>query len=90
MNLPQAATAQPRKSAQVTVTLDAQGNLFLNQEAFSIEGLPAAIRKEMEPNQDLIVVLNADQSVNHGQVVKVMDQLRQVKGIKLAIATQKP
>ncbi|MBW4638245.1 MAG: biopolymer transporter ExbD, partial [Gloeocapsa sp. UFS-A4-WI-NPMV-4B04] len=40
--------------------------------------------------QEVVVVLNADTQVNHGQVIAVMDQLRSVKGAKLAIATQQP
>jgi len=32
-----------------------------------------------QAGQDFLVVLNADQVVNHGQVVEVMDRLRQLK-----------
>jgi len=33
-----------------------------------------------QAGQDFLVVLNADQVVNHGQVVEVMDRLRRVEG----------
>jgi len=42
------------------------------------------------PNQEALVVVNADKAVSHGQVVAVMDVLRRVPGAKLAIATQRP
>ena len=36
-----------------------------------------------------MVVLNADERVNHGRIVAVMDKVRLVEGAKLAIATKK-
>jgi biopolymer transport protein ExbD len=35
-----------------------------------------------------LVLIQADQAVSHGRVVAVMDQLRTVAGVQLAIATQ--
>jgi len=35
-----------------------------------------------------LVVIRADASVPHGRVVAVMDQLRTLEGVQLAIATQ--
>lgn len=91
VNLPQAATGrQAERPAQVTVTIDPRGQLSLNRESIQLEALEGAVRQQTKPGQDLLVVLNADQAVNHGQVVKVMDRLRRVEGAKLAIATQKP
>lgn len=90
VNLPKAATGQTERPAQVTVTIDPLGRLSLNRESIQIEALEGAVRQRIKPNQDLLVVLNADKAINHGQVVEVMDRLRRVEGAKLAIATQKP
>lgn len=89
VNLPQAATAQSSQPAKVTLTVDAQGNISLNRQPITLNQLEKSIREKMEPNTDLMVILNADEAVNHGQVVKVMDRVRQIKGIKFAIATKK-
>ena len=35
-----------------------------------------------------IVIIKADEAINHGQVVEVMDLLRQILGLKLAIAVK--
>jgi len=43
----------------------------------------------MGSNQTSLIILNADQGVNHGNVVEVMDRLRRIKGAKLGIATIK-
>lgn len=90
VNLPSAATGKSQPPAEVTVTIDEQGQLALNREPIQIDALEGAVRQQIQPNQELLVVLNADKAVNHGQVVEVMDRLRSIEGAKLAIATQKP
>jgi biopolymer transport protein ExbD len=89
VNLPQAATGKTERPAQVTVTINSAGEMFLNKEAISLEQLEAKVRQKIEPQQQLLVVLNADEAVNHGKVVAVMDKIRQVEGAKLGIATRK-
>lgn len=89
VNLPKAKSAKPQKVVRATVTLNKTGNLYLNKNRLSIEALPNAIRSINQPGQDLVVVLNADGSVTHDRVVTVMDQIRQVEGAKLAIATRR-
>ncbi|MGC8712390.1 MAG: ExbD/TolR family protein [Leptodesmis sp.] len=89
VSLPNAKSAKPQKVVRVTVTLDKNGTLYLNKNQLSVEALPNAIRNINQPGQDLVVVLNADGSVTHDRVVAVMDQIRQIQGAKLAIATQR-
>jgi biopolymer transport protein ExbD len=90
VNLPNAESAKPQKVVRATVTLDRAGNLYFNKNQVSLEALQNAIRAANQPGQDLVIVLNADGSVTHDRVIAVMDQIRQVKGAKLAIATQRP
>ncbi|MBD2293379.1 biopolymer transporter ExbD [Anabaena sphaerica FACHB-251] len=89
VNLPQAATGKTDRPAQVTLTINNTGKIFLNKEAVSLEQLAAQVREKVEPSKQLMVILNADEAVNHGQVVAVMDKVRQVEGVKLGIATRK-
>jgi len=89
VNLPKAKSAKPQNVVRATVTLDSKGNLYLNKDRLQVEDLPDSIRKLSQSGQDLVVVLNADGSVTHDRVVTVMDQIRQVEGVKLAIATQR-
>ena len=87
VNLPQAQSAKAQPSAQITVTIDAQGQLALNRKSIQLGALGGAVEQLIEPNQEALVVVNADKAVTHGQVVAVMDLLREVPGAKLAIAT---
>lgn len=89
VNLPQAKSAKAQPSAPITITIDPKGKLALNRKTVQLGALDSEIRQMIKPNQESLVVINADKSVTHGQVVGVMDILRQVPGAKLAIATQR-
>ncbi|NES99753.1 MAG: biopolymer transporter ExbD [Sphaerospermopsis sp. SIO1G1] len=90
VNLPKASTAvQNTTSLQLTLTVDKAGKMFLNKQPIQLESLEAEIKKRSQENQQLVVVLNADESINHGQVVGIMDVLRTIPGVKLGIATER-
>jgi biopolymer transport protein ExbD len=90
VNLPKAATAQVQNSTRITITVDPQGQIALNRKPIQLEALESGVRELIPAGQEAIVVLNADESVRHGQVVQVMDRLRRIPGARLAIATQRP
>jgi len=90
VNLPQAASSQQQQESTATLTIDAQGNLFFNREGITIDRLRSAIEGAKGEQANFLVIVNADEAVPHGVVVKAMDQIRQVPGARLAIATVKP
>jgi biopolymer transport protein ExbD len=90
VNLPRAATAnQQQVPTKITITVDEKGEVSLNRQPVLVNSLAEQIRNLAGANSEALVVINADERVGHGKVVAVMDQVRQVKGAKLAIATQK-
>jgi biopolymer transport protein ExbD len=90
VNLPKATSAQTQQSTKITVTVDPQGKIFLNRQPVQIDALEAQVRQLAGRNQQVLVIVNADEQVNHGQVITVMDRVRRIEGAKLAIATQRP
>jgi biopolymer transport protein ExbD len=90
VNLPKASTSQVQDSpAKITVTLDAQGKLMVDKKLVNLDQIESTVRQVIGSNPNSLIVLNADKSVNHGNVVEVMDRLRRIKGAKLGIATAK-
>jgi biopolymer transport protein ExbD len=90
VNLPKASTSQVQDSpTKITVTLDAQGKFMVDKKLVNLDQIESTVRQVMGSNQSALIVLNADKSVNHGNVVEVMDRLRRIKGAKLGIATAK-
>ncbi|NJK47801.1 biopolymer transporter ExbD [Candidatus Gracilibacteria bacterium] len=91
VNLPKASTArQQQVPAKVTVSITKEGSVSLNRQPTTIEALEGEVRTFIGNKPEAVVIINADEGVNHGQVVTVMDKVRRVPGAKLAIATQKP
>ena len=90
VNLPKAGTAQKQTSEPLTVTVDPKGNISLNRKSINLDELTQQMRKFVLTNGEQLVVVNADEKVSHGRVVAIMDRLRQIEGVKLAIATEPP
>lgn len=90
VNLPGAQTAKPvNQETPIVITLDAQGNLALNQQLTKLSDLQDQIRERLQTSESKTVLIRADEAVSHGKVILLMDQVRQVPGAKLAIETQK-
>ncbi len=90
VNLPQAKSATEQKtSSRATITVNEKTEVFLNKQKIGIEDVGDRVQQLVEPNQNLVVVLNADRTVDHGEVVLIMDQLRQIPGVKMAISTKR-
>ena len=92
VNLPKAVTTQTQQqlSTPITVTVDKKGGISLNRKRVRLNALTEEVRTAIGSNQETLVIINADEQVSHGRVVAVMDSLRQVQKVRLAIATQKP
>jgi len=86
VNLPKAASAQQAPAESAAITIDKDGKLFLNQQAIDKAALGEALRQELAKNAEMLVVINADDGVQHGQVVEVMDIARGANVAKMAIA----
>ncbi|PSN11404.1 biopolymer transporter ExbD [filamentous cyanobacterium CCT1] len=86
--LPNAETAEAQVQRQVVVSLNAAGEIFVGNRAVTDEQLLEAIQTLGTLTDGGLVVIRADQSVSHGRVVTVMDRLRSLPGVQLAIATE--
>lgn len=62
---------------------------FLNKQPIEVNGLQGAVTKLIPNSEQSMVIINADEKVSHGIVVSVMDELRQIKGVGLAISAKK-
>ncbi|ERN40987.1 biopolymer transport protein [Rubidibacter lacunae KORDI 51-2] len=88
VNFSKAATVETQQQTRVTVTVNEGNDISLNREAIELNELQAGVRSLMDETQSTIVVINADKAVSHGQVIAVMDWLREVEEAVLGIATQ--
>ncbi|MGB3570440.1 MAG: biopolymer transporter ExbD [Phormidesmis sp.] len=91
INLPEAVTSTPQNQIDVTLTITAAGDLYLDgeglaNEAVSLETLAAKVNG-MEAEGAILVTIRADAATSHGRVVAAMDQLRKIDRVRLGIAT---
>jgi biopolymer transport protein ExbD len=88
VNLPTASTASVDKEIFITITLQRDGQLFLEDRAVDSHTLPSLLIKERKQNPDIQVYLRADREVSYHRAVEVMDLVRSAGINKLALETQ--
>ncbi|TYQ27949.1 ExbD/TolR family protein [Pseudanabaena sp. UWO310] len=89
VNLPKAQSGAMQKTpARATISVNEKTEVFLNKQKIGITEVSDRVKQLLEPNQDLVVVLNADRTVQHGDIIQIMDQLKQIPRVKMAIATK--
>ncbi|MEM1241952.1 MAG: biopolymer transporter ExbD [Cyanobacteria bacterium P01_H01_bin.26] len=87
VNLPETDTSEPQEPADFTVTIGSDGSLFLGELSVTEENLRTQIVDRLEPEQEALITIKADEQTYHGQVITVMDELRTIEGASLGIAT---
>jgi biopolymer transport protein ExbD len=90
VSVPEATNSSPQPQQQLVVTIAPDGNIALNRQAIRLDALVDEVEQRMNANQNPLVIINADTAVSHGEVVTIMDRLRDIEGVRLAIATQQP
>jgi biopolymer transport protein ExbD len=89
VNLPKASQSQQQQQTRVNITVLPNGLLALNKQIIKLDQLEANVRSLMIATQQTVVIINADKAVEHGNIVDVLDQVKKIEGVKVAIATKK-
>ncbi len=94
VSLPSAASGESTRVEETTVTINAQGEVFLNRDRIELSELGQALQAKaetmpggLEHLREGYIVLNVDMSVPHRSVVSAMDQLRELGISNFSIAT---
>lgn len=88
VQLPQATTASAPAQLPVVLTLDAEGHITIDNVPMSIDAAEAMVKERIAQNPNASVILQADKRSAHGQVVAIMDMLKQAGVKRLAIAAE--
>jgi len=88
VNLPESSTEEIVREKEEIVIVIKQGNeVFINNSSVSIEQLFLILSESAQRNRETLIIIQADQEVSHGRVVKVMDTAKRAGLTRLAIAT---
>jgi biopolymer transport protein ExbD len=86
--LPMAAASQNDRDHLVPITVTEQGKVLVNQEEIPRELLLQRIKAEIGRNGDTGFVLRGDRQSNYGQVIAILDDLKQAGVQRVAVATE--
>lgn len=88
VNLPKtAATAPPTDIKAVTISLDAQGLVYLNRDLIAQEAVEGQLRALKAENAEVTLNLQADDTVPYGAVAKVMASIERAGISRLSVLT---
>ncbi len=88
IKLPQAATAESQSEKNIFILIDAKEKIYLNARQVEGRELKTELERIISEGGKKMAIIHADEKVQHGLVVGVMDTAKQVGIEKLAIATQ--
>ena len=88
VNLPESKVSEAQSEDNIIVTITSERKILLNDENITEETLGIRLRPIAKRTPDKIVIIKADDRVNHGLVVKVMGEIKSAGINRLAIATK--
>tara|TARA_Y100001968_G_scaffold96161_1_gene86249 strand:- start:885 stop:1289 length:405 start_codon:yes stop_codon:yes gene_type:complete len=87
VDLPRASNSVNQNKKSLTVSIDRFGKLFVNNNSIKLEQLKFRVIDLTEKSTELVVV-NADKNTPHGFVINVLDVLKGIENLKIAISTK--
>lgn len=67
VDLPSAQTVEPKQSVQLNITIKSDGKMFLDRQPIELGKLKAVLVEKVDPNSESVVIINADEKVEHGR-----------------------
>jgi len=86
LDLPTAGSATVENATEVTVSVSADGSLFIDGEAVAANQVTAELSRRLAGEERLII--EADRSAPHGVIVTILDAARSQGARKVVFATQ--
>lgn len=89
VNLPK-STQTVEETRGLTVTVTPDNRIFVNQAPVPAEQLEATLRDLLTDDPKKLVILQGDQAVLLGQVVRIMDAAKRAGAVAISVAAEKP
>ena len=86
INLPASTTAKKEDKKSINLSIDSKSRIFLNKNLVQLSNLKNEIIK-LNIEKNSLIIIRGDKNVNYGKIVEVMDIIRSLKNIKIAIST---
>ena len=86
INLPNSTTAKSEDKKSINLSIDSNSRIFLNKNLVQLSNLKNEIIK-LNIEKNSLIIIRGDKNVNYGKIVEVMDIIRSLNNIKIAIST---
>jgi len=90
IELPEAATGEETESSLLGLTIDQSGDWYLNGELTDEPGLRTFIQSQKTADTELQAIIAADRGIAHGDVIHLIDVVKQEGITKFAINIDPP
>jgi biopolymer transport protein ExbD len=88
VELPQAKTIEAREDNNITVAINAEDRIAVDEREGSLEELPDLLSSAFETKgMEKMVIIRADKQVLHGRVLAIMDLVKRLGGSRISLAT---
>ncbi len=88
ITLPSAITARLHPEEDIIISITEDSNLYLNERPVTLKNLLEQLRIEITKTEKKTVSIKADEKIDLGLAVKVMDIAKQAETEKLIISTK--
>lgn len=88
VDLPTGDFAAVEERQNLVVSITENNVIYLNNKLIDPTKMSERIREEIGDNAASLVILEADQNISHGKVVRVMDLIKKGGAERIAIATK--
>jgi biopolymer transport protein ExbD len=75
--LPASSTAQPDQSTPLSITVEADGDIFVDKAPVALADLTAVLRQRAGSDSEAGVLLFADRNLPYQSLFRVLDRVRQ-------------
>ena len=89
VNLPQSSTSLREKNKPLIISIDSNKQIYFEEKLISINNLSGIVKARLRELENSLIILRADASLNHGFIIKVLDELRKIEKLKIGISTIK-
>ncbi len=76
VNVPQSVTGSVNQDEYISITINAEGDIFLNKERVTLAELPGKIKILRASNPDQKIFINGDKKTELGIAIETLDTLR--------------
>lgn len=90
VSMPKVQNTEMQTNVNLLVTMTGDGTLYLEDKQIDEQGLISQAAQQYSQNPNIAVVIRADESVDYGRVMQLLDKFKGIGITKFGFAAQAP